>query len=104
MTRNTVGEVAYKNGFEAGKQAAVANLRKLKELPEEMRVRAISAVNAEQTAEFAPVVYAQWNDANSKLFKPHCSHCLMDSPKIGYTPKYCPNCGAKMDGDTVSKE
>ncbi len=63
MTRNTAGEVAYKNGFEAGKQVAVAVLRKLTELPEEMRVRAIAAVNAAQTDD----VGNQWISVEDRL-------------------------------------
>nr|DAF04298.1 MAG TPA: TFIIB zinc-binding [Caudoviricetes sp.] len=55
------------------------------------------------TADVAPVVHGRWILERDPAGKPvcyHCSACDSDgshtSIRIAY--KYCPNCGAKMDG------
>lgn len=63
------------------------------------------------TADVALVVHAKWLIEEYEYLT--CSHCSnyyytgMESTKQaeanlidGEIPKYCPNCGAKMDGDT----
>ena len=46
----------------------------------------------------APVRHGEWQEING-IFS--CSHCGYSFEHEGYIPffNYCPNCGAKMDGD-----
>lgn len=51
-------------------------------------------------ADVAPVRYGEWIE---RAWRPTCSLCgfsgsLIDAPISPF--KYCPNCGAKMDGGT----
>jgi hypothetical protein len=50
----------------------------------------------------APVVHGRWIDENPDDFldpRMRCSICTgIESPLIKW--RYCPNCGAKMDGET----
>lgn len=51
-------------------------------------------------ADVAPVRHGEWIE---RALRPTCSLCgfsgsLIDAPISPF--KYCPNCGAKMDGDT----
>lgn len=53
------------------------------------------------TVDAAPVRHGRWifnpKDAIEMMFTlPKCSECGAESPNGG---NYCPNCGAKMDGD-----
>ena len=54
------------------------------------------------TADVAPIVHGEWvkKDLNNPLYEskqaPHCSICG-EMSFIRY--KYCPDCGAKMDGE-----
>lgn len=51
-----------------------------------------------QSAELMPVIHAHWIEINEDLFE--CSNChnwLIHYDK--YYPKYCSECGAKMDED-----
>lgn len=64
------------------------------------------AIEKSVAADVAPVVHGRWILERDPAGKPvcyHCSACDSDgchtSIRIAY--KYCPNCGAKMDG-TVS--
>ena len=55
-------------------------------------------------ADVAPVVHGRWileRDPNGKPYCFHCSVCDSDYHYIGImaASDYCPNCGAKMDGD-----
>ena len=63
------------------------------------------AIDRVPTADVAPVVHGHWTlerdpDDGNKPVCYHCSVCDSDgchtSIRIAY--KYCPNCGAKMDG------
>ena len=47
------------------------------------------------SADVAPVVHGQWK-INCDGYYPYCSECLYEPEKL---LNYCPNCGAKMDGD-----
>ena len=53
------------------------------------------------TVEAVPVVHGRWkNEQTNSIFTWHleCSVCGADyHVTVGYN--YCPNCGAKMDGD-----
>lgn len=44
-----------------------------------------------------PVVHARW-EISSDGYYPYCKKCNA-RPENGKMTKYCPNCGAKMDGD-----
>lgn len=52
----------------------------------------LDAILASERLDVAPVVHAKWKMTDS----PYCSHCNRIA-MLRY--KYCPNCGAKMDGD-----
>ena len=63
------------------------------------------------TADVAPVRHGQWDGegdgyADGELvidvwYCSRCGHCIDDGTDDPYDlPNYCPNCGAKMDGDT----
>lgn len=60
-------------------------------------------LDRQPTADVVPVVHGRWLDGR-------CTNCAYEAPDfisyVGYelddwepTP-YCPNCGARMDGDT----
>ena len=47
------------------------------------------------------VVHGEWIDEPIKGVRYHCSVC---SGRFDYMWKYCPNCGAKMDGERKKDE
>ena len=49
------------------------------------------------TEDVQPVVHARW-EISSDGYYPYCKKCNA-RPENGKMTKYCPNCGAKMDGD-----
>lgn len=65
---------------------------------------AIQIMKRIPAADVAPVVHAKWNILNECLNEGvYCSHCKKKVYKLEYAnqklkSKYCPNCGAKMDG------
>ena len=49
-------------------------------------------------ADVVPVVHAHWNVRTAEwTFPVDCSHCGMG---FEHRTRFCPNCGAKMDGGT----
>ena len=48
------------------------------------------------TADVAEVKHAKW-EISSDGYYPYCSHCKSE-PENGVRSKYCPECGARMDG------
>ena len=54
-------------------------------------------LKSETLAEFQPVIHARW-EISSDGYYPYCKKCNA-RPENGKMTKYCPNCGAKMDGD-----
>ena len=58
----------------------------------------LAEIDEAPTVDAVEVVHAYW-----KGYEPgdwHCSHCGEYAADGGYEQtKYCPNCGAKMDGD-----
>ena len=46
----------------------------------------------------APVRHGRWNDSLARI-TPYCSACGHSHRCLVRTPNYCPNCGAKMDGE-----
>ena len=56
-------------------------------------------LKSETLAEFQPVIHARW-EISSDGYYPYCKKCNA-RPENGKMTKYCPNCGAKMDGNEV---
>lgn len=54
-------------------------------------------LKSETLAEFQPVVHSRW-EISSDGYYPYCNKCNA-RPENGKMTKYCPSCGAKMDGD-----
>ena len=67
----------------------------------------ISSVENAPAADVAPVRHGRWEDSADEWFGTDvytCSKCRESYVLVEGTPKenlwhYCPNCGAKMDGD-----
>lgn len=53
------------------------------------------------SVDFRPERHGEWK-INSDGYYPYCSECL-EEPQGGKMTKYCPNCGAKMDGKDVTQ-
>lgn len=52
------------------------------------------------SADVAEVVHGVWDDSYDGI-TPYCSVCKRSHRMMNRTPDYCPNCGAKMDGETI---
>lgn len=50
-------------------------------------------------ADVAPVVHGRWCILVGYKTRMVCSVCGWDAPEYGKFYSYCPNCGARMDGD-----
>lgn len=51
-------------------------------------------------ADVAPVVHGRWEAFGGRYYsRKKCSRCGWDGQEWVKFYKYCPNCGAKMDGD-----
>lgn len=51
-------------------------------------------------ADAVPVIHAQWINKQGGFWETaDCSNCGERHPTVGFAPNYCPNCGARMDGD-----
>lgn len=65
---------------------------------------AISEVEAAPAVDAAPVVHGRWGEYESFPLTPSLNGCPCSVCKTHFSPssiivmKYCPNCGAKMDG------
>lgn len=57
---------------------------------------AYEAIQSEPAADVAPVVHSKWEICCDGYY-PYCLNCKVEPPGREMT-KYCPNCGAKMDG------
>lgn len=55
-------------------------------------------VEVQPAADVAPVRHGRWNDSLARI-TPYCSACGHSHRCLIRTPNYCPNCGAKMDGE-----
>ena len=49
------------------------------------------------TADVTEIIHAKWI-ISSNGYYPYCSNCKTE-PKNGIKSKYCPECGARMDGE-----
>lgn len=61
----------------------------------------LADIDAQPTVDAEPVKHGHWifnpKDVIEMMFTlPRCSECGAESPNGG---NYCPNCGAKMDGE-----
>ena len=75
MDNYTATEQAYKNGYEQGKKDAVKHGR---------------------WAENERIMYDSVREEEVHLFTYVCSVC---NGEVMNNTKYCPNCGARMDGE-----
>lgn len=53
-------------------------------------------ISLAETADVVEVKHAKW-EINPDGYYPYCGNCKTE-PKNGLMSKYCPHCGAKMDG------
>ena len=65
-------------------------------------IRVKSMVHGAPTANVSPVLHGRWVMKETMIRSPfaknaYCSECLEET---GYASNYCPNCGARMDGDS----
>lgn len=59
----------------------------------------ICEVDAQTAADVAPVVHGRWEPFGGRYYsRKKCSHCGWDGQEWAKFYKYCPYCGAKMDG------
>lgn len=68
----------------------------------------LSAIRSAPTVQLAPVVHGRWEEVDDVWDDLHyrCSACgcewfLEDGTPAENGMNYCPNCGAKMDGEEV---
>lgn len=54
------------------------------------------------TADVVELRHGEWS-INSDGYYPYCSICKTE-PKNGVMSKYCPECGAKMDGERSNND
>lgn len=59
-----------------------------------------SDIAAAPTIDAEPVRHGRWNTPLYSI-TPFCTECGQTNRLMIRIPKYCPNCGAKMDGGTV---
>ncbi len=76
-------------------------------LTEDAAMEILWAVDKIPTADVAPVVHSSWEEIKDDphgIFDYHfkCKKCHGETPQKAYliAPDFCPNCGAKMEGDT----
>ena len=58
----------------------------------------VKILNQFPVADVASVRHGRWNDSLARI-APYCSVCGHSHRCLIRTPNYCPNCGAKMDGE-----
>ena len=77
------------------REAAIALITSRYECPEicAAEIKAIPAADVE------PVKHGKWDDSFDGI-TPYCTICGKTHNCMKRTPPFCPNCGARMDGDT----
>ena len=61
---------------------------------------AILATRNAPTIDAVPVVHGRWVNQDNTYTRYRCSVCNMQNCEAHY--KYCPNCGARMDGEDAN--
>ena len=64
-------------------------------------LRRVTEFAKENSADVQPVVHAKW-EISSDGYYPYCSRCF--GRPNGELTKYCPDCGARMDLDSVTHD
>lgn len=59
----------------------------------------IEDIENQPSADVAPVVHSKWEICCDGYY-PYCKNCFKE-PQGRVMTDYCPNCGAKMDGNKV---
>ena len=57
---------------------------------------AIKMLEKLPSADVAEIIHAKWEICSDGYY-PYCSHCKSE-PENGVRSKYCPECGARMNG------
>ena len=65
-------------------------------LDEDTLLTATNILDSQPTIEAEPVRHGRWIEKDDGVM--HCTEC--DRVGNPHTDNYCPNCGAKMDGDS----
>lgn len=68
-------------------------------IPYLQAAKVLREVSDAPAADVAPVVHGRWDIMNGTKTRRICSKCRWDVPEYGKFYSYCPNCGARMDGD-----
>jgi rubrerythrin len=77
----------------------LANTMRMMEMHKgDMALRVLNKLDESPTLDVAPVVHGRWDDSLDGI-TPYCTECGRTHKCFNRTPNYCPNCGAKMDGD-----
>lgn len=58
----------------------------------------LTKIDIAPTIDAAPVVHAKWM-LDSSFYSANIYHCTACNQKQMQTSKFCPECGAKMDGE-----
>lgn len=64
--------------------------------PDEAKESVLRIIKEQPIVNVVEVKHAKW-EINSDGYYPYCGNCKAE-PKNGVMSKYCPECGAKMDG------
>lgn len=59
-------------------------------------LESLAAIEKEPAADVAPVLHARWRYVGSNW---ECSCCLFPVPRKSSFYHWCPQCGARMDGE-----
>lgn len=58
----------------------------------------LQSISDMPAADVAPVVHGRWTITKARLENAVCSNCGRHFQSYYEAYRYCPNCGAKMDG------
>ena len=80
------------------REALIDNLKRF--APEHFSELIQMLVEKQPAADVAPVVHGEWmwNDDEQGFYCQHCPTTYWKSPDVPSAFKYCPHCGAVMDG------
>ena len=92
---------SVKRGIEELKQSPWYNEKNLDHFPirkEAVEVVEHLCIDKEPTIDAVPVKHGEWEYIGGYGYQYRCSKCVMCAE---HKTRYCPNCGAKMDGRKV---